>query len=148
MKLQHRPGGRGRARAAGRIVALLVVFAVTAPLAAQPNAGHLALAAIAVGASGLISVLGNVLPRETAAMVAAARQGDAAGALRLHQQLLPLMDALFLESNPIPLKAALKMLGLCGDGLRLPLVPASAATRTRLAEALCLSAEGTFPGVF
>jgi len=108
---------------------------------------NLALAAIAVGASGLISVLGNVLPRETAAMIAAARQGNAAEALRLHQQLLPLMDALFLESNPIPLKAALKMLGLCGDGLRLPLAPAVAATRTRLAEALCLSAEGTFPGV-
>lgn len=80
-------------------------------------------------------------------MVAAARRGDRVGALRLHQQLLPLMDALFLESNPIPLKAALKMLGLCGDGLRLPLVSASAATRTRLAEALCLSTEGTFPGV-
>jgi 4-hydroxy-tetrahydrodipicolinate synthase len=108
---------------------------------------NLALAAIAVGASGLISVLGNALPRETAAMVAAARRGDRAEALRLHQQLLPLMDALFLESNPIPLKAALKMLGLCGDGLRLPLVPAVAATRTHLAEALCLSTEGTFPGV-
>ncbi|WP_026852398.1 4-hydroxy-tetrahydrodipicolinate synthase [Geothrix fermentans] len=109
---------------------------------------NLALAALAVGASGLVSVLGNVLPRETSAMVEAARAGRTTEALRLHQQLLPLMDALFLESNPIPLKAALAMLGLCGDGLRLPLVPASAATRTRLAEALCLSAEGTFPGVF
>jgi 4-hydroxy-tetrahydrodipicolinate synthase len=109
---------------------------------------NLALAALAVGASGLVSVLGNVLPRETSAMVEAARAGRTAEALRLHQQLLPLMDALFLESNPIPLKAALAMLGLCGDALRLPLVPAAAATRTRLAEALCLSAEGTFPGVF
>jgi len=109
---------------------------------------NLALAALAVGASGLVSVLGNVLPRETSALVEAARAGRPAEALRLHQQLLPLMDALFLESNPIPLKAALAMLGLCGDALRLPLVPASAATRTRLAEALCLSAEGTFPGVF
>lgn len=108
---------------------------------------NLAVASIAVGASGLISVLGNALPRETAALVAAARRGDRAEALRLHQQLLPLMDALFLESNPIPLKAALRMLGLCGEGLRLPLVPAVAATRTRLAEALCLSTEGTFPGV-
>ncbi|WP_243322413.1 MULTISPECIES: 4-hydroxy-tetrahydrodipicolinate synthase [Geothrix] len=108
---------------------------------------NLAVASIAVGASGLISVLGNALPRETAALVAAARRGDRKEALRLHQQLLPLMDALFLESNPIPLKAALRMLGLCGEGLRLPLVPAVAATRTRLAEALCLSTEGTFPGV-
>ncbi|WP_306590732.1 4-hydroxy-tetrahydrodipicolinate synthase [Geothrix sp. 21YS21S-4] len=100
---------------------------------------NLALASLAVGASGLISVLGNVLPRETAALVAAARKGDAAGALALHQRLLPLMDALFLESNPIPLKAALSLLGLCGETLRLPLVPAEPATRARLAEALRLA---------
>jgi 4-hydroxy-tetrahydrodipicolinate synthase len=108
---------------------------------------NLAVASIAVGASGLVSVMGNVLPRETAALVAAARGGNGAEALRLHQQLLPLMDALFLESNPIPLKAALQLLGLGGDTLRLPLVPASAATRTRVAEALCLSTDGTIPGV-
>lgn len=108
---------------------------------------NLAVASIAVGASGLVSVMGNVLPRETAALVAAARGGNSAEALRLHQQLLPLMDALFLESNPIPLKAALQLLGLGGDTLRLPLVPASAATRTRVAEALCLSTDGTIPGV-
>ncbi len=108
---------------------------------------NLALAAIAVGATGLVSVLGNVLPRETATMISAALQGNGAEALRLHQQLLPLMDALFVESNPIPLKAALKLLGLGEDVVRLPLVSASAATRTRVAEALCLSAEGTIPGV-
>jgi 4-hydroxy-tetrahydrodipicolinate synthase len=107
---------------------------------------NLALASLAVGATGLVSVLGNVLPRELAAMIAAARTGDRAEALRLHQQLIPLMDALFLESNPIPLKAALKLLGLGGDTVRLPLVPAAAATRTRLAEALCLATEGTIPG--
>jgi 4-hydroxy-tetrahydrodipicolinate synthase len=107
----------------------------------------LALAAMAVGASGLVSVVGNVLPRETADMVAAARRGDRAEALRLFQQLLPLMDALFLESNPIPLKTALKLIGICEDVLRLPMVPALAATRTRVAEALCLSTDGTLPGV-
>lgn len=108
---------------------------------------QMALAAIAVGASGLISVLGNLLPRETADMVAAARTGQQAEALRLYQRLLPLMDALFLESNPIPLKAALKMIGIGEDLLRLPMVPASAATRTRVAEALCLATDGTLPGV-
>ena len=108
---------------------------------------NLALAAIAVGAVGLVSVLANLLPGETAAMVAAARQGNRAEALRLHQQLLPLMDALFLESNPIPLKAGLKLLGLGEDLVRLPLVPADAHTRKRLAEALCQGAEGTMPGV-
>jgi len=108
---------------------------------------NMVLAAIAMGASGLISVLGNLLPRETADMVAAARAGHCAEALRLYQRLLPLMDALFLESNPIPLKAALKMIGIGEDILRLPLVPATAATRTRVAEALCLSTDGTLPGV-
>ncbi|HJW73327.1 MAG TPA: 4-hydroxy-tetrahydrodipicolinate synthase [Geothrix sp.] len=108
---------------------------------------NLAVASMAVGAAGLVSVLGNVLPRETSAMVAAARRGNSQEALHLHQQLLPLMDALFLESNPIPLKTALHLLGLCGETLRLPLVTACAATRTRVAEALCLSTEGTLPGV-
>ena len=108
---------------------------------------NLALAAMAVGAAGLVSVLANLLPGETAAMVGAARGGNLAEARRLHLQLLPLMDALFLESNPIPLKAGLRLLGLCGDAVRLPLVPAEAATRKRLAEALCLGAEGTLPGV-
>ena len=106
----------------------------------------LAVAAIAVGASGLISVLGNVLPRETAAMVAAALRGDRAEAVRLNLRLLPLIDALFLESNPSPVKALLAQLGFGGDGLRLSLTPASAATRARLAEALA-QATGALPGV-
>ena len=107
----------------------------------------LAVAAIAVGASGLISVLGNAVPRETAALVAAALRGDRAEALRLHQRLLPLIDALFLESNPIPLKALLAQMGFGGDGLRLPLTPASAATRTKLTEGLALASGTLLPGV-
>jgi 4-hydroxy-tetrahydrodipicolinate synthase len=109
---------------------------------------NLALAAIAFGATGLVSVLANLLPRETTTMIAAALRGNHTEALRLHQQLLPLMDALFLESNPIPLKAGLKLLGLCEDMVRLPLVTAEPATKKRLAEALCLASEGTFPGAF
>jgi len=97
---------------------------------------NLALAAIAVGASGLISVIGNVLPRETKQMVNLALAGRRPEAVALFHALLPLMDALFLESNPIPAKAALALKGICGDTLRLPLVAASAATRERLAELL------------
>ena len=96
----------------------------------------LGLPAIALGASGLVSVLGNLLPSETKALVTAARAGDLAKAQGLHQRLLPLIDALFLESNPGPLKAALKMLGLAEDVLRLPLVPAESGTRAKLAAAL------------
>jgi len=97
---------------------------------------NLALASIAVGACGLVSVLGNALPHQTKRLVDLALAGRREEAAALHARLLPLMDALFLESNPIPLKAALQRLGLCGAALRLPLVPASEATRTRLAETL------------
>jgi 4-hydroxy-tetrahydrodipicolinate synthase len=108
---------------------------------------NLALPSIAVGASGLVSVLGNAAPRETAALVRLALEGRRREAAALHHALLPFIDALFLESNPIPLKAALKLIGLGDEVLRLPLVPATAATRAKVAEALCLSSDGTIPGV-
>ncbi len=94
----------------------------------------LALPAIAVGATGLISVAGNLLPAETKALVDAAVAGRRAEAIAIHQRLLPIMDALFLESNPVPLKAALAIAGICGADPRLPLFPASEATRARLLE--------------
>jgi 4-hydroxy-tetrahydrodipicolinate synthase len=97
---------------------------------------NMALPSIAVGASGLVSVLGNLVPAETKALVEAALRGDLAEAQRLHYKLLPLMDALFMESSPGPLKAGLKLMGLAGDALRLPLVPAEPATVARMAETL------------
>lgn len=93
----------------------------------------LALASVAVGASGLVSVAGNLLPCELAGLVAAARRGDLAEARRLHYRLLPLFDALFAESNPIPLKAGLAALGIASDVVRLPLTRAEETTRRRLA---------------
>jgi 4-hydroxy-tetrahydrodipicolinate synthase len=96
----------------------------------------LGLPALALGASGLVSVLANLVPGETKAMVDAARRGDFGRARTLHQRLLPLMDALFLESNPGPLKAGLKRLGLAEDVLRLPLVAAESGTRAKLLAAL------------
>jgi len=97
---------------------------------------NLALPAIAVGGSGLISVIGNVLPRETKQLVDLALAGRRGEAVALLHALMPLMDALFLESNPIPTKAALAVKGICGDTMRLPLVAASPETRARMAELL------------
>ena len=96
----------------------------------------LALPSLALGASGLVSVLANLLPAEAKALVTAAREGDLAKAQALHHRLLPLIDALFLESNPGPLKAGLQHLGLAEDVLRLPLVPVEPGTRARLVAAL------------
>lgn len=96
----------------------------------------LALPSIAAGASGLVSVMANLLPRETRALVKAALAGNLDEAREWHATLLPVMEALFVESNPIPLKAGLALMGLGGDGLRLPLTTAEPGTRDRLAFAL------------
>lgn len=96
----------------------------------------LALPSIAVGADGLISVAGNVVPAVMRDLVAAARAGAILKARRLHTTLLPLFEALFVEPNPIPVKAALAWLRIAEPMLRLPLQTASLITHERLANAL------------
>ena len=119
-------------------LAQIVEIAAALPPGKRLLAGddNLALPTIAAGGCGLVSVLGNVLPRECKALVETARAGRLAEAQVLQRRLLPLMQALFVESNPIPLKAALQQLGLCADALRLPLTRATPATRERLRTAL------------
>ncbi|HVE14412.1 MAG TPA: 4-hydroxy-tetrahydrodipicolinate synthase [Elusimicrobiota bacterium] len=87
---------------------------------------------MSLGAKGVISVVSNLLPKESARMCAAALKGDFQAAGALHLELFGLIKALFIETNPIPVKAAAKLLKLCSDEVRLPLVPASAETRRRL----------------
>jgi 4-hydroxy-tetrahydrodipicolinate synthase len=92
----------------------------------------LTVAAMALGAKGVISVLSNVVPKETKCMTDAALCGDFATASALQCKLLPLIDALFKEVNPIPIKAAMKMVGYdCGE-CRLPLGVASEKTKELL----------------
>jgi 4-hydroxy-tetrahydrodipicolinate synthase len=78
---------------------------------------------MACGGKGVISVLSNVLPRETSEMCKKYFAGDVAGAMEMQKKYLPLINALFSEVNPIPVKAAMAAMGLCEDYLRLPLVP-------------------------
>jgi 4-hydroxy-tetrahydrodipicolinate synthase len=92
----------------------------------------LTLPFMAVGAQGVISVASNVIPRQVAQMVRAFARGNAALAQRLHAQYYPLFKDLFLETNPVPVKAALALLGLCEEEYRLPLVPMSAKHRATL----------------
>ncbi len=83
----------------------------------------LTLAVMAAGGDGIISVVSNATPGPMARLVECCRAGDFAGARALHEQLSPWMRAAFIESNPIPVKAALAMLGRAGNVVRLPLVP-------------------------
>lgn len=96
----------------------------------------LTLPIMAVGGAGVISVTANLLPRQSAAMTAAALAGNWAEARNLHYALLPMTRALFLETNPVPIKAAMAMLGYCRDELRAPLLVMSDEPRTKLKAAL------------
>jgi 4-hydroxy-tetrahydrodipicolinate synthase len=96
----------------------------------------LTLPIMAVGGAGVISVVGNILPKESAAVTSAMLAGDVVRARKTHFRLLPVMKALFLETNPIPVKAALSMMGHCRDELRLPLLPMTDGPRQKLRAAL------------
>jgi 4-hydroxy-tetrahydrodipicolinate synthase len=81
----------------------------------------LTLPVLAIGGSGVISVVANIVPREVANMVKEFHKGNAAKAQSLHYKLLPLVKAMFLETNPIPVKTAMGLLGICEPDLRLPM---------------------------
>ena len=91
---------------------------------------------VLAGARGVISVTANVAPRAMADMIAAAMQGDDAGARRLDAGLAALHETLFLEANPIPAKWALARMGLMAAGLRLPLTELAAQFQPDLERAL------------
>ena len=88
---------------------------------------ELTLPILALGGDGLISVVSNAIPKQMTELVRLARAGDMAGAREAHLRLLPWMRAAFLESNPIPVKAALAMMGKMENTVRLPLVPLASA---------------------
>ena len=89
---------------------------------------------MSLGGKGVISVLSNVLPKETAEMCAKFAKGDVAGAAAMQLHYIPLINALFSEVNPIPVKAAMAAMGYCENYLRLPLTPMEDATRAKLLE--------------
>lgn len=91
---------------------------------------------MACGADGVISVASNVAPKQMKALTRAVAASDLKEAIRLNNSLMPLYHACFVESNPIPAKAALSLMGLCRDEMRLPLLPATGDTRTLLADVL------------
>lgn len=91
---------------------------------------------LSIGADGVISVVSNLLPRETHLLCERYFQGDTVGAWEIQRALLPLIDALLAEVNPIPVKTACGMLGLCQPTLRLPLCEMETPHRAALEKAL------------
>lgn len=97
------------------------------------------LAFLACGGDGTISVTANVAPRAMAEFHAAWREGRAGDALERHERLMPLHDALFLETSPAPVKYAAALLGLCSEEVRLPLVGAGETTRAAVRGAMAFA---------
>ena len=93
----------------------------------------LTLPFMSVGAVGVVSVASNVAPKQVSRMVNAFLAGDPKTALKMHAKLYPLFRNLFVETNPVPCKAALALEGMMTDEVRLPLVSASKATRELMA---------------
>jgi 4-hydroxy-tetrahydrodipicolinate synthase len=87
---------------------------------------------MALGARGVISVITNVMPREMVEMASAALKNDYARAREIHYRMLPLMRALFIETNPIPIKHAMSLLRKCSPEVRMPLTPMSSAATDKL----------------
>ncbi|MCL4511363.1 MAG: 4-hydroxy-tetrahydrodipicolinate synthase [Bacteroidetes bacterium] len=97
---------------------------------------QIAFAVVALGGDGIISVVANQVPRLFSDMIRFCLAGDLENARELHYKLLPLMNVNFIESNPIPVKASLAMMGMIEEVYRLPLVPPTNSTREKLKKIL------------
>ncbi|MDD3643407.1 MAG: 4-hydroxy-tetrahydrodipicolinate synthase, partial [Candidatus Krumholzibacteria bacterium] len=91
---------------------------------------------LAIGGKGVVSVVGNIVPKDVVAMIAAFRKGDWKKARELHYRLLPLSQSMFIETNPMPVKEAMNLLGMEVGDVRLPLVRMLPENRAKLAKAL------------
>ena len=137
VRLSAVPNIVGVKEASGSVVQMCEIFAaVPGDFILLSGDDPLTVAAMAVGARGVISVASNVAPAEMAQIVEMAEKDDFAGARRLHTWLLPLCQVNFVESNPIPVKAAMAAMGLLDEVYRLPLVPPSAAAREKVMRVL------------
>ena len=96
----------------------------------------LTLPFMSVGAQGVVSVASNIIPKQVSQMVKNYAAGNCAAALKSHTQYYPVFKNLFIESNPVPVKAALAMMGVITEEYRLPLVPMEPKNREILSRTL------------
>ena len=96
----------------------------------------LTLPILAIGGKGVISVAGNIVPARMSALIDTFFKGDLGAALKIHEELLPLNNAMFIETNPIPVKTAMCLMGMNNGKFRLPLVPMSERNKQELINVL------------
>ncbi len=116
--------------------AMDIIALAPADFAVISGDDSLTLPLMSIGARGVISVTSNLVPEHMCDMVNAASDGDFSTALSMHRKMLPLFRALFLQTNPVPVKTALAILGRMGDELRLPMTPLRPELRDKLQAAM------------
>jgi 4-hydroxy-tetrahydrodipicolinate synthase len=127
----------GVKEASGSLDQMSQVIAACGPdFAVISGDDNITLPLMAIGGAGVISVIANIVPRETSEMVHAALDGDWKRARELHYRLFPLARAAFIETNPIPIKEAMAMAGMLEPEFRLPMCRMSDANRERLRQIL------------
>ena len=96
----------------------------------------LTLPLLSIGGKGIVSVVANIVPRDTADLVEAYQKGDIKKAKKLHYKLMPLVKAMFIETNPIPVKTAMGMMKLCSAEMRLPMCEMEESNKKKLEKEL------------
>ena len=134
-KLAQHPRIVGIKEASGNMAQVVEIFARCGDqIDVYSGEDGLTVPIMSMGGAGTISVLSNVVPRESVAMTDACLAGDFAAAAQWQRRLLPLVSALFSEVNPIPAKAAVSAMGFGKENLRLPLTPMESPAREKLFE--------------
>jgi 4-hydroxy-tetrahydrodipicolinate synthase len=137
LRLSAIPNIVGVKEASGNVTQMCeICHAVPADFLVLSGDDALTLPIMSVGGHGIVSVASNEVPADMARMVEAAEAGHFEAARQIHNRLLPLMQVNFIESSPIPVKAAMAAMGLLEEVYRLPLVPPRAASRERIAAVL------------
>jgi 4-hydroxy-tetrahydrodipicolinate synthase len=144
VRLAEIPGIVGIKEASGSMdQASQIVREAPADFVVLSGDDSLTLPMMGVGGCGVVSVVSNIVPEAVAALAAACLAGDLEAARAMHLALFDLCRAMFVETNPVPVKAAAALLGLCSPEVRLPLVPLSEAAQRRVESALAAWQETT-----
>jgi 4-hydroxy-tetrahydrodipicolinate synthase len=137
LELAKHPRIRAVKEASGDINQVMdLIAAKPADFAVLSGDDNLVYPLMTLGGTGVISVASNIAPDRMSAFVGALLKGDFAAARRMHYELLPLFRAIFVETNPIPIKAALAMKGMIAENYRLPMCPLAPKNREKLESVL------------
>ncbi len=137
LELAKHPRIRAVKEASGDINQVMDLIAAKPPdFAVLSGDDNLVYPIMTLGGTGVISVASNLVPDRMSAFVGALLKGDVASARRMHYELLPLFRAIFVETNPVPIKAALAMKGMIAETYRLPMCPLAPKSREKLTAVL------------